>query len=165
MKYCKKCKRVYQDEMEYCTSCRSRKPLLPLTDSSTPVYLTSADGFERERIQTALTDNGIPNDSVIVEEDIMPASVKGYSSSWRDILVPYSAYDKAYDICVGIGAVKLEGEEKIIDEEPPAEEFEDMPPAKRTTVKILSAILFIIVAALIIFGTDAITGFIKGLFH
>ncbi len=165
MKYCKKCKRVYQDEMEYCTSCRSRKPLLPLTDSSTPVYLTSADGFERERIQTALTDNGIPNDSVIVEEDIMPASVKGYSSSWRDILVPYSAYDMAYDICVGIGAVKLEGEEKIIDEEPPAEEFEDMPPAKRTTVKILSAILFIIVAALIIFGTDAITGFIKGLFH
>lgn len=165
MKYCKKCKRVYQDEQEYCTSCRSRKPLLPLTDSSTPVYLTSADGFERERIQTALTDNGIPNDSVIVEEDIMPASVKGYSSSWRDILVPYSAYDKAYDICVGIGAVKLEGEEKIIDEEPPAEEFEDMPPAKRTTVKILSAILFIIVAALIIFGTDAITGFIKGLFH
>ena len=165
MKYCKKCKRVYQDEMEYCTSCRSRKPLLPLTDSSTPVYLTSADGFERERIQTALTDNGIPNDSVIVEEDIMPASVKGYSSSWRDILVPYSAYDKAYDICVGIGAVKLEGEEKIIDEDPPAEEFEDMPPAKRTTVKILSAILFIIVAALIIFGTDAITGFIKGLFH
>ena len=165
MKYCKKCKRVYQDEQEYCTSCRSRKPLLPLTDSSTPVYLTSADGFERERIQTALTDNGIPNDSVIIEEDIMPASVKGYSSSWRDILVPYSAYDKAYDICVGIGAVKLEGEEKIIDEEPPAEEFEDMPPAKRTTVKILSAILFIIVAALIIFGTDAITGFIKGLFH
>ena len=127
--------------------------------------MTSADGFERERIQTALTDNGIPNDSVIIEEDIMPASVKGYSSSWRDILVPYSAYDKAYDICVGIGAVKLEGEEKIIDEEPPAEEFEDMPPAKRTTVKILSAILFIIVAALIIFGTDAITGFIKGLFH
>lgn len=165
MKYCKKCKRVYQDELEYCTRCRSRKPLLPLTDSSTPVYLTSADGFERERIQTALTDNGIPNDSVIVEEDIMPASVKGYSSSWRDILVPYSAYDKAYDICVGIGAVKLEGEEKIIDEDPPAEEFEDMPPAKRTTVKILSAILFIIVAALIIFGTDAITGFIKGLFH
>ena len=165
MKYCKKCKRVYQDEQEYCTSCRSRKPLLPLTDSSTPVYLTSADGFERERIQTALTDKGIPNDSVIVEEDIMPASVKGYSSSWRDILVPYSAYDKAYDICVGIGAVKLEGEEKIIDEDPPAEEFEDMPPAKRTTVKILSAILFIIVAALIIFGTDAITGFIKGLFH
>lgn len=165
MKYCKKCKRVYQDEQEYCTSCRSQKPLLPLTDSSTPVYLTSADGFERERIQTALTDNGIPNDSVIVEEDIMPASVKGYSSSWRDILVPYSAYDKAYDICVGIGAVKLEGEEKIIDEELPEEEFEDMPPAKRTTVKILSAILFIIVAALIIFGTDAITGFIKGLFH
>lgn len=165
MKYCKKCKRTYQDAQECCTHCRKQYPLQPLTDSNTPVYLTSADGFERERIQTALSDNGIPNDSVIVEEDIMPASVKGYSSSWRDIIVPYAAYDKAYELCVGIGAVKLEGEEKIIEEEAPEEEFEDMPPAKRTTVKVISAILFIIVAALVIFGTDAITGFIKGLFH
>lgn len=162
MKYCNKCKHTFEDTQEFCSCCKSKKPLLTITDNNTPVYLTSADGFERERIQTALSDNGIPNDSVIKEEDIMPESVKGYSSSWRDILVPYSAYDKAYDICVGIGAIKLDDETEIIDE--PQEEFEPMSPAKRTTVKILSAILFVIVAALIIFGTDAITGFIKGLF-
>ena len=40
-----------------------------------------------------------------------------------------------------------------------------MAPAKRATVKVVSAILFVIVAALVIFGTDAITGFIKGLFQ
>ena len=165
MKYCNKCKRTYDDSQERCTNCKSKKPLLPIEDENTPVYLISADGFERERIQTALTDNGIPSDSIIREEDIMPKAVKGYSTSWRDILVPYSAYDKAYDICVGIGAVKPEGEVKVIEEEAEAEEFEDMPPAKRTTVKIISAILFIIIASMVIFGTDAITGFIKGLFH
>lgn len=163
MKFCKKCKHTYSDSQEFCTNCKNKKPLTEITDANTPVYLTSADGFERERIQTALTDNGIPNDSVIKEEDVAPEAIKGYSSSWRDILVPYSAYDKAYDICVGIGAIKPEGEVKVLDEEP-AEEFEDMKPAKRATVKVLSAILFIIIAALVIFGTDALTGFIKGLF-
>ena len=165
MKFCKKCKHTYEDTQEICTNCKNRKPLTEITDSNTPVYLISADGFERERIQTALTDNGIPNDSVIKEEDIMPEAVKGCSTSWRDILVPYSAYEKAYDICVGIGAIKPDGEIEVIDDEPQQEEFEEMAPAKRATVKVVSAILFVIVAALVIFGTDAITGFIKGLFH
>ncbi|HCA04524.1 MAG TPA: hypothetical protein DEO32_01360 [Ruminococcaceae bacterium] len=164
MKFCKKCKHTFEDSQEYCSNCKNRKPLEDITDQNTPVYLISADGFERERIQTALTSNGIPNDSIIKEEDTAPESIKGFSSSWRDILVPFSAYDKAYDICVGIGAIKPDGEVKVVGDDA-QEEFEDMPPAKRTTVKILSAILFIIVAALIIFGTDAITGFIKGLFN
>ena len=76
MKFCKKCKHTYEDTQEICTNCKNRKPLTEITDSNTPVYLISADGFERERIQTALTDNGIPNDSVIKEEDIMPEAVK-----------------------------------------------------------------------------------------
>ena len=40
-----------------------------------------------------------------------------------------------------------------------------MSPAKRTAVKIISAILLIIIACLVIWGTDFITGFIKGLFN
>lgn len=164
MKFCNKCKRTYDDSQQQCTNCKNKRPLTEITDENTPVYLISADGFERERIQSALTENGIPNDSVIREEDVAPEIIKGYSSSWRDILVPYAAYNKAYDICIGIGAIKPEGEVKVLDEEP-QEEFEDMPPAKRATVKVISAILFIILAALVIFGTDALTGFIKGLFQ
>ena len=44
------------------------------------------------------------------------------------------------------------------------DEEEAMSPAKRTTVKVVSAILLILIACGLIWGTDAITGFIKGLF-
>ena len=75
------------------------------------------------------------------------------------------------DICIGIGAINPDGEEVKIDEQDvedavdsDADEYEAMSPAKRTTVKIISAILLIIFACLLIWGTDAVTGWIKGLF-
>ncbi len=39
-----------------------------------------------------------------------------------------------------------------------------MPSGKRTAVRIVSAILFVLLAAMVIFGVDAITGWIKSLF-
>ena len=39
-----------------------------------------------------------------------------------------------------------------------------MSPAKRTTVRIVSALLFIVLVALVIFGVDYIANLIKGLF-
>ena len=59
-----------------------------------------------------------------------------------DILVPYELYEKAYDTAVGIGAIKLEGEE-ILEEEPELPEphpIEEMSRSKRTTVKVISKI-------------------------
>lgn len=54
--------------------------------------------------------------------------------------------------------------EKRKKEPKPEPQWEEMPRAKRNLVRVLSAILFIIVVALVIFGTDLITGFIKELF-
>lgn len=45
-----------------------------------------------------------------------------------------------------------------------SEEQVEMSPAKRTTVKILSAILIIILFCLVIWGTDFFTGFLTGFF-
>lgn len=39
-----------------------------------------------------------------------------------------------------------------------------MSESKKRVVRILSAIAFIIIVALVIYGTDFITGWIKGLF-
>ena len=129
-------------------------------------FLVSASGFELERIRTALSDNGIPNDSKPQKRNFSAKAVTGTDISIQDIYVAESDYEKAYDLCVGIGAIKLEGEETILDEEEAAavEEFEDMPSGKRTAVRIVSAILFILLAAMVIFGVDAITGWIKSLF-
>lgn len=129
-------------------------------------FLVSASGFELERIRTALSDNGIPNDSKPQKRNFSAKAVTGTDISIQDIYVAESDYEKAYDLCVGIGAIKLEGEKTILGEEEAAavEEFEDMPSGKRTAVRIVSAILFVLLAAMVIFGVDAITGWIKSLF-
>lgn len=139
-------------------------------------FLVSASGFELERIRTALSDNGIPNDSKPQKRNFSAKAVTGADNySEQDIYVAESDYEKAYDLCVGIGAIKIEGEEEKIlpaSDEPvqekaqpePAEEFEEMSQGKRTAVRIISAILFILIAAAIIFCTDSVTGWIKQFF-
>lgn len=169
MKLCTKCKHLHNDEDAVCSNCNS--PLESITDENTPVYLLSAEGFELERVKTALEDNSIPCDSVIRDKQLKKQEFINKNSAESDILVPYAAYEKAYDICIGIGAVKEENTE-ILDEEVEKkddeptldEKFEEMSGVKRTTVRVLSAIAFLALVALAVYGTDAVTAFIKGLF-
>lgn len=169
MKYCKKCKHIHNDSDEKCSVCS--KPLMKITDDNTPVYLITASGFELQRIKTALEDNGVPCDTISLKRSYSAEAVTGYDTAEYDLLVPYAAYEKSYDICVGIGAIREDGEEIIEDGSFPAnentesldEQFEKMSRVKRTTVRVVSAVLFLILIAAVIYGTDFITGFIKGL--
>lgn len=68
MKLCTKCKHLHNDEDAVCSNCNS--PLESITDENTPVYLLSAEGFELERVKTALEDNSIPCDSVIKDKQL-----------------------------------------------------------------------------------------------
>ena len=168
MKYCPKCNRMYNDEEVSCShkECKG-KALKTIEDETTSVYLCSGDVLERDRVQAALEDNGVP--SVYARHGVTANSqvVTGQDFDGFDILVPYELYEKAYDIAVGIGAIKLEGEQ-IVEEDNPEEiephPLEEMSRTKRTTVRIVSAILLIIVVALVIYGTDFITNWIKSLF-
>lgn len=130
--------------------------------------LTTASGFELERIKTALSDNGIPNDSRPQKRNYSAKAVTGVDNAIQDIYVAESDYEKAYDLCIGIGAIQPEGEVTILDDDgqaaAPVEEFEEMSPGKRTAVRIVSAILFILIAAAVIFGVDFFTNWIKGFF-
>lgn len=165
MKYCPKCKKLYNDEDAFCTckDCK-RKELKTIEDEKTSVFLCSGDVIERDRVQAALTDSGIP--SVFTRHMVSANSqlVTGYDFDSFDILVPYELYEKAYDVAVGIGAIKLEGEQ-IVDEEFPTDGDEpEMSNKKRNAIRIITAILFIILIAGVIYGTDFLTGFIKSLF-
>ncbi len=144
------------------------KRMKTMEENGTPKFLVSASGFELERIMTALGDNGIPCTSKPQKRNFSAKAVTGVDMSVQDIYVPGEAYDKAYDLCVGIGAVKT-GEEEIIQEpadgEQPVEQEEEMSPRKRTVIRVLSALLFVVIVALVIFGTDAVTGWIKSLFN
>ena len=171
MKYCKKCKHIHNDTEIICTNCK--KSLFNITDENTPVCLISTDGFELKRIKAALEDCGIPCDSVAKDSKISAEAVTGFDNAESDILVPFSAYEKAYDVCVGIGAIEEDGEEIIegdidvptnSDERSLDEQFEEMSGAKRTTVRVVSAILLLLIFAGVIFCTDFIMQFIKNLF-
>ena len=165
MKYCPKCKRLYNDGDEVCTcpACKG-KALNAVEDETEPVYLCSGDVMERDRVQAALEDNGVP--SVFKRHTVTASSqvVTGYDFDGFDVLVPYELYEKAYDIAVGIGAIKLEGEQVLDDEAAEDAEPDKMSRAKRTTVRVITAILFILLVAVAIYGTDFITGLIKNLF-
>ena len=119
MKYCSKCKRLHNDEETVCKNCKAQ--LKTITDENTPVYLLTASGFELQRVKVALEDSTVPCDATIKKcmENKYSKSIKaytGYDDLTYDVYVPYSAYEKAFDTCVGIGAIKLEGEE-ILDED------------------------------------------------
>ncbi len=167
MKYCPKCRKLYNDEDTVCACSECKKKALEtIADETTSVYLCDGDVIERDRVQAALEDSGIPSTYKRHMVSGNSQVVTGMDLDSFDILVPYELYEKAYDVAVGIGAIKVEGTEIIEDNYDPAvtEEFEEMSRSKRTTVRVLSAILFIIVLALIIYGTDFITAFIKSLF-
>lgn len=161
--YCNRCHRLYEDKRA-CPMCKG-EVLTKKIDGTNPVTIVSAFGIEKDRITAALEDGDIPYATRAEKKEASARAVTGVDNARYRIEVPYSYYNKAMDILVGINAV--EPEEYIQDDEPvdnTAEEFEQMSSAKRTTIRIVSAVLFILVVALVIFGVDAITGTIKGLF-
>lgn len=168
MKYCNSCRKLHNDNEETCTQCK--KTLSNVEDKNTPVFLISAEGFEKDRIIAALSDAGIPSDIKRQKKDNSANAVTGVDMSDINILVPYQAYEKAYDVCVGIGAIKEEGEEIVEDDqyETPKEksldkQLEEMNGGSKAG-RIVLAIMLLILVALAVFGTDAITGFIGNLF-
>ena len=169
MKYCPKCKRMYKDEENHCIreDCKG-KELRTVEDGRESVYLCSGDLIERDRVRAALEDSGIP--SVYVRHGVTANSqvVTGQDFDGFDILVPYELYEKAYDTAVGIGAIKLEGEQIVEDgsiEEIEAHPLEEMSRSKRTTVRVISAVLLIIVVAFVIYGVDFVMKWVTELFN
>ncbi len=166
MKYCKICKRIHNDDAVQCENCKKSR-FENVTDD-TPVYIASGAGFELQRIETALKDNGVPCTTVAQKKSYSASVVTGTDYADYDILVPYSLYEKAYDVCVGIGAID-EGEAEILDEngnpvETDNEMVEEMSDPKRTAIRIFSAIFLLLIIAGVVLGTDFIMQFIKNLF-
>ena len=172
MKYCKVCKRLcFGDSMSF-DGCKHK--LREIEDINEPVRLCIAGGTERAMLTGMLKDAEIP----YVEENIQPQGVAneivtGYDVKLSNIsvVVPFSALPKASELLSAIETLNNEIEphmdeikaaiEKLKAEK---EEAKQMKPALRTTIKVITALLFLAAVALVVFGTDAITSWIKGLF-
>lgn len=172
MKYCKVCKQLcFGDELPF-DGCKHK--LAEIADFNEPVRLCIAGGTERALLTGMLKDAGIP----YVEENVYPQGVAneivtGYDVKLSNIsvVVPFSALPKAIELSGAIETLSHDLEPhteeikaEILRLRTKAEEKKPMSPALRTTVKVISALLFLALIALVVFGTDAVTGWIKSLF-
>lgn len=163
MKHCASCKRLYQNGEDVCSLCG--QTLEDVTDPDTPAVLLTAESFERERVEAALTDAGIPFSVSYCEK--MPEQMSP-SVTKADILIPIAYYSQAVKLCIGISALSDDCTEAQIAEQTNSflkKSESKLGAAKRTTIRVVSAMAFLALVALAVFGTDFITSFIKGLFN
>lgn len=172
MLYCPKCKKLYYDGTEKCTC--GKKKLKPVADKNTPVTVCEVSGVDRERVRAALEDAAIPSYE-IKKKSISYEPITGGDIADVNVVVPYQAYDKAYDICVGIGVINSDEGDMVTEEvikdinskkselDKSADDFMEMSSAKRTMVRIVSGVLLIGIFCLFIWGVDYLIEFIKGL--
>lgn len=174
MKFCPICKKMYIGADNICVECN--KQYKEIVDINEPVMLCVVGGLERNMITGALNDAGIPfTEQTYGAPGVANEVVTGYDAKLLNIsiIVPYSAVPKAYEIAQSVGVADESMEqfvecanadvEKIRAEISQTEDVK-MSAAKRTTIKVISAILFLALVGLVVWGTDYITDFIKNLF-
>lgn len=165
--YCNRCHRLYDDKRA-CPCCK--EVLTKNISNSSPVTTVSAFGIEKDRITAAMEDADIPYATRAEKKEASAKAVTGLDSAKYRIEVPYSYYNKAMELLIGINAVNpdefVEDEETESEAEnsEKSEEFEEMSSGKRIAVRIVSVVLFILLVALVVGGVDFITGAIKSLF-
>lgn len=172
MKFCKSCKTIFHDKDEYCPNCR--KALCEITDINEPVRLCVTGGTERAMLCGLLDDAGIPHlESNFRQQGVANEIVTGYDVKLNNIsvTVPFQALPEAIEL---LGTIETASNplESMTDEIKAHIEFlrsqpgqkKEMSRAKKTTVKVITALLFLALIAAVVLGTDAVTGWIKGLF-
>lgn len=173
MRYCKTCKALYSKTDTMCFACK--KKLIDITDINEPVRLCVVGGTERAMLCGLLSDAGIPYLETNVQPQGVPNDIiSGYDVKLSNIavLVPFSAVPKASELLSSIESVTNEAEpflDEIIADidhlKAKAEEpDEPMSSATKTTIRVITAILFFILVAVVVFGTDKLIELIKGLF-
>lgn len=174
MKFCKECKKLHDGAETMCPQCR--KKYIEISDINEPVQLCVVGGVERSAICGALRDAEIP----FVEQQygkmgVSNEIVTGYDAKLLNVavLVPYSAIPKAYEIAVSLDlcdesfesiAQKAQADIDDYKKKLSDDKSGKMSNTKRTAVKVISAILFFILVALVVLGTDYVTELIKNLF-
>lgn len=164
MRYCKKCKRIYYENKDVC-ECGSKSFLNEAPKPEDPTYLTTASGFELERITAVLEDEGMPFETHFVKKASSSVPViSGTTTGNANILVPFAKLQDAKDILIGISAKEYPGEVVEKEEKAKDNDIQHMSRAKRTTLKVISLVMFLALVAAVVFATDFVTGWIKGLF-
>lgn len=164
IKYCSRCKKIFETENAKCKECG--KSLIENPAGESPICLIKTGGFELERIKAALESEGIPCSIKEAEGNVNMKILNEGDVGENCIMIPLAAYNHACDVLVGIGAMKQEDNTLTVPDDIKIENFDDeMSPKKRFWVRFASIVLFILIVWIVISITDFGTSFIKGLFN
>lgn len=157
MLYCKNCKRIFEGENKKC-KCKQKYIINSKLSPDIPVYLTTAVGFEKDRICAALKDAKVPFEEKLVKKSYgaLPV-ISGTTNSDINIYVPYEFLDEAEDIIMGV-CTNLDKNEQN------ATQIDDYNSPRNKLIRIISLILFFIMLWAVVAGTDAVMNWIKSLF-
>lgn len=155
MKYCKKCKRLVFNDTDIC-GCG--KKLIDNPDAELPCELISVDETKCALIESTLTKAEIPYSDAAVKVQM----IFGAASGQHNFYVPIGFMKKAVDALAAVNAMELP---KYYDELPDKPVWEEMSPAKRNVVRVLSVLLFAAVVYICSAGVDYAAAFITGLFR
>ncbi len=173
MKFCKSCKVIFSADTDRCPECG--KKLREITDINEPVRLCVTGGVERAMLCGLLKDAEIPYlENNVLPQGVANETVTGYDVKLNNIniLVPFSSLPKASELLSSIESLKNDIEPMLPQITAHIERLKSgldqdekpMSRAKRTTIKVITAILFLALIALAVFGTDKLMELIKGLF-
>ena len=167
MKYCTRCKRIFFNaEKESCPLCQRKITENP--NHYSPVYAVTANGFELERIRSVLDSEGISYSFNEARHDAGIQILNSAPPENCDIYIPLCEYEKAIELLKGAGAVSEE--EAPEPDESSKEQLqqasrkaadEHMDPKKARTVRIFSAIAFLLLLVGAVYLTDFIIALIK----
>lgn len=153
MLYCAKCRSVCEDHMVKCSNCKSQK-LRPVKEEDS-VRLRRANLYTAQRLGERLEAAGIPYETEAACGDWGPSPYDSEAMPTdRNIYVEYGCLSSAEALSASL-------EEEEGGEE---EQFEELPRKKRILVQIFSAIAFLLLVMLTVYGADALAGWLKSLF-
>lgn len=158
MLYCPNCQALCSEEKR-CPFCGSKKLREP--QESDPVYLITLDETKAEMVKTAFKTEHLPYEERISGLGGPPSVITGQSAfTNKRIFVPYGQLETARGIIDQMEPMKSSGpaEQESDDEQDSA-----MSPLKRTIVRAVSILLFILAVWGIVTASDYVANLLKGL--
>lgn len=169
LKYCSKCKNLhFSKELDKCPRCGKR--LIDEPSHYSPVKIVTANGFELERIRSALTQADIP---FSVTEEKYDTGLQILNSAPPEncaFCVPIAHYDKAVETLVGIGALDEDAiheldreDEEFLEKSRQQENDDTLPENKARLIRIFSFLGFLAVLVGFAYLVDWLLSFVTPL--
>lgn len=164
MRYCPKCKKIYNDQKDTC-DCGIDLIKNVKLNAKDPVYLVSTRGFDKNRIESVLSDYNITFEERQFRKQFSGQLIGVDNDVLVKIYVPFCEFNKAKDLIIGIVSDEDFSECEIISEINISDEEEnkEMDPQKSFIWKTVSLFLFLFLIWLTVAGTDYIMALIKEL--